>query len=352
MLKHLLPAGLLITILWLSWGYRSISPVAAYPEKLSEYHFFKGTISDLHPGEDVIPYDLNTPLFTDYAYKARFIRLPKGESATYDAYEVLDFPVGTQIIKTFYYPHDFRKPQKGRTLLETRVLIKENTGWKALPYIWNEDQSEAYLDVAGGRKDISWKDENGKKHQLNYTIPNMNQCKGCHIKGDQLTPIGPSARQLNGDYAYDSDTINQLVYWQELGILDNLPELESIPKLAQWDDPQSGTLADRARAYLDINCGHCHNPAGPANTSGLYLDIHTEDPTALGIKKAPVAAGRGSGGHQFDIFPGDANASILVYRLDSDDPGVMMPELGRKSIHTEGVELIRSWIDSLDPKTF
>ena len=51
-------------------------------------------------------------------------------------------------------------------------------------------------------------------------------------------------------------------------------------------------LEDRARAYLDVNCGHCHNPKGPADTSGLWLDAAHHDPRRLGLCKPPVAAGR------------------------------------------------------------
>jgi hypothetical protein len=98
---------------------------------------------------------------------------------------------------------------------------------------------------------------------------------------------------------------------------------------------------------LDINCGHCHNPKGQAFTSGLFLDWKTQDSTALGFYKTPVAAGKGSGNLRFDIVKGKPSESILVYRMKSTDAGEMMPELSRKLIHTEGVELIKDWIKSM-----
>ncbi len=348
--KYLKKSVLVITIaifLSITWGYKSRESIPTLNEKLSDYGFFVGKISDLDPAQQVIPYDLNTPLFTDYAHKARFIYFPEGAYATYDDKDVFDFPLGTTIIKTFYYPQDFRNPEKGRTLMETRLLIKEAEGWKNLPYIWNESQTDAYLEVAGGRKDISWKDHKGKKQKLNYVIPNMNQCKGCHIKGDAITPIGPSARQLNGDFTYKEGTFNQLEYWSKKGLLKGFNNMDESPKLVNWED-EHASIDERARAYLDINCGHCHNPDGPANTSGLFLDYHTDDPAALGIQKAPIAAGRGSGGHQFDIAPGKPNESILVYRMESNDPGEMMPELGRKMAHEEGIKLIKDWISRMN----
>jgi hypothetical protein len=112
----------------------------------------------------------------------------------------------------------------------------------------------------------------------------------------------------------------------------------------------SKPLEQRALAYLDINCAHCHNPAGQAQTSGLFLDWKTTDKTAYGFMKTPVAAGRGSGGRQYDIVPGRPDQSILYYRMASTDPGVMMPEMGRKLNHAEGLKLIEEWIKSLQPE--
>ena len=331
-------------------GFNRLQEEASYKQKLSDYGFFTGSLSAMNPSKRVIPYELNTPLFSDYAWKARFVYFPEGSTASYDPEEVMAFPVGTHIIKTFYYPKDFRHPEKGRNLMETRILIHEDKGWKALPYIWNEEQTEAYLDVAGGRKAISWKDKNGKKKKLEYVIPNMNQCKGCHLKGEKIMPIGPTARQLNGEMELNGSSHNQLSYWAEKGYLQGLPELSLAPKVPKWDDPHSGNLEDRARAYLDINCAHCHKPDGPANTSGLFLHVQETDPAKLGINKAPIAAGRGSGGRKYGIVPGKADESILLYRMESEDPGVRMPELARKMIDEEGVELIRSWINQMESK--
>src|SRR6478609_4393001 len=75
-------------------------------EKLSEYHFFKGDLKELIPNDRVLPYDLITTLFSDYAQKARFVWMPEGTSAKYSKNEVLDFPVGTVLIKNFYYNKD------------------------------------------------------------------------------------------------------------------------------------------------------------------------------------------------------------------------------------------------------
>ncbi|MFZ6011702.1 MAG: SO2930 family diheme c-type cytochrome [Bacteroidota bacterium] len=309
-------------------------------DKLSDYGFFQGQLSALSPTPGVIPYTLNTPLFSNYAEKLRFIKVPEGSHIIYNDSIAFDLPVGTVLIKNFYYPEDFRKPARGRKIIETRLLVHTESGWEAFPYIWNAQQTEAFYDPAGETQTIAYINSSGKKITTPYAIPNKNQCKGCHIRGQKLMPIGPSARQLNTQI----DGKNQLVFWQQLGILKHLPQENAIPKLAVWDDPSSGTLDNRARAYLDANCAHCHSRMGPASTSGLFLDIDEKDPGHLGVNKPPVAAGRGAGDLQYDIVPGEPHKSILVFRMKTVDPAIAMPEIGREQIHKEGVALIEEWI--------
>lgn len=332
----------LVGFLWLSG-----KPTQAPKENLSDYGFFTGNIAEQQPAPGVVPYALNTPLFSDYAEKLRFVKLPTGQTVAYNATDVLAFPVGTTLIKTFFYPNDFRDEKKGRRLVETRLLIYEESGWKALTYVWNSAQTDAALEVAGESTEVAYVDAEGRKQRHGYVVPNLNQCKGCHNRSERLKPIGPSVRQLNGELAYADGTENQLRHWQKAGMLTGLPDLKDCPKTPVWNRPETGSLDARARAWLDVNCAHCHRPDGPASTSGLNLSVDETAPTALGIRKTPVAAGRGSGGREFDIVPGKPDASILMYRLTSTDPGVMMPELGRKTTHREGVELVRAWIKSL-----
>ncbi len=313
-------------------------------DTLSAYGFFNGVLAKLEPAEGVVLYNLNTPLFSNYTEKLRFIKLPEGMQAVYNDSSVFTFPIGTVLIKNFYYPNDFRKPEKGRRILETRLLVNTEGGWEAWPYLWNDEQTEAFYDPAGETKTITYIDKAGKRITTPYAIPNKNQCKGCHIKDKIMVPIGPSARQLNGDLQSASGKQNQLTYWKEKGMLTALNDIHTSPKMAVWDDAATGNVNDRARAYLDSNCGHCHSKLGPANTSGLFLDIHEKDPAHLGINKSPVAAGRGAGDLQFDIVPGQPQHSILVFRMKALDPAIAMPEIGREQVHKEGVALIEEWI--------
>lgn len=319
-----------------------------YP-RLSQYGFFSGKLHRLQPAPGVLPYELATPLFTDYAHKARFVWMPAGVQAQVDERGYISFPDHAVLIKNFYYPADFRDASSKRDMVETRLLIQKNGRWEAFTYEWNSAGTDADLMQVGNIRPVGWISESGVKMEIDYIIPNKNQCKSCHnVKGD-VQPIGPKIRNLNFDLTYpDGVKTNQLVRWQQAGYLapgNYAPETH--PALPKWDDPQSGPLAERAAAYLDANCGHCHRPEGPANTTGTYYHWEETELTRRGVGKAPVAAGKGSGGRHFGIVPGQPDASILVYRMESTDPGEMMPELGRVTAHREGIALLKEWIESL-----
>ena len=301
-----------------------------YPAHLSDYGFF-ADLAKRTPNARVTGYTLETPLFSDYAEKQRFLYLPAGAKAVYDADKALGLPIGAALIKTFGYRQNgaFRP-------LETRLLLHRARGWVAIPYVWNAAGTDADLRRAGTRIPVTFTDPSGETRSISYAVPNQNQCKDCHALDGRITPIGVKARYLNH--------AGQLEGLLAAGMLDRLPG--DAPRVARWDDPRA-PLGERARAYLEINCAHCHNRAGAASNSGLFLDWKQPDATARGIGKRPVAAGRGSGGRDFAIQPGDADASILIYRMESTEPGIAMPELGRATVHKEGVAMLRQWIDSL-----
>ncbi len=321
-------------------------------EKLSDYNFFKGELASLAPADRVLPYDVTTPLFSDYAHKERFVWMPEGTSASYTTDHVLDFPKGAILIKNFFYNHDERDLSKGRKIIETRLLVNRGDEWDAYGYIWNDEQTDAVFELVGDIKDISWINKKGETETVPYIIPNKNQCKGCHAYKNKLLPIGPKARNLNKDFAYVDGTLNQLEKWKSTGYLTGLMNHPDVPSVANWEDSENHNLQDRSLAYLDMNCGHCHNPDGAANTSGLTLLAGSKPDLTLGVYKATVSAGAGTGGHTYSIVPGDPESSIMIYRMKSDNPGAMMPEVGRRMVHDEGVALISDWITSLNPDDY
>ncbi|MEL7486931.1 MAG: SO2930 family diheme c-type cytochrome [Pseudomonadota bacterium] len=340
---------------------------AGNPERLSDWGVIAVRDRRLILSEGVFSYDLATPLFSDYALKLRTVWMPDGAAARYDARDVFDFPVGTIITKTFYYPQEDAEwtgavaqgaPQTldggalsldGLRLIETRVLARRADGWTALPYVWNDEQAEATLKRTGAVKPLTLVRGDGRREDFAYLVPNQNQCAGCHAVNATtraLHPIGPKARHLNKPSPLDP-SVNQLDDWRARGMLVDAAAAGAAPRNADWRNA-AAPLDARARAYLDANCTHCHSAVGPADTSGLNFEPDVALSPALGLCKSPIAAGAGSGGRLYDIAPGDPEASITVYRMKSTDPGSMMPELGRAVAHEEGVALIAAWIASLD----
>ncbi|MGD9980918.1 MAG: SO2930 family diheme c-type cytochrome [Hyphomonadaceae bacterium] len=316
------------------------------PALLSAFRFFSDA-GARQPNPGVTPYDLNTALYSDGALKYRYVYIPRGQRAHYHDEGVFEFPVGAVLIKTFAFADDMRRPTENVRFLETRLLIHRAEGWFAYPYVWNEAQTEARLSPVGANVPVSFVDEQGAETSLDWPVPNRNQCKGCHDLAGEIQPIGPSARNLNRDFEYGTGAANQLSHWLGANLLNALPA-SAAPHVPSAYDADAASLEARARAYLDVNCAHCHNPQGPAHTSGLDLRWSQSDPAQWGVLKRPVAAGRGSAGFEFSIEPGHPERSILLHRMRSTDPGVMMPELGRQLVDQRAVALIEEWIATMD----
>jgi len=368
------PAAILLGVLVAgcdqSRGPVTVHPLDQIPTRLSDWGLVFADGRSLELNDRVVPYDLNTPLFTDYALKLRTVWLPEGKSAGYNGNRELDFPVGTVISKTFHYEKadgfgadSFKVVRADResvldengeldlddyVLIETRLLVRYEDGWKALPYVWNESQDDATLEVAGAYRSVELVGPNGSE-EVAYIVPDANQCGGCHTpdhSAKQLRPLGPKAWQLNRPYSWWGESGSQLEHWAARGLLAGLSD--SPPEGVRWSQPGDATLRARAKAYLDANCAHCHNAAGAADTSALHLDIDAPVDRLYGICKTPVAVGRGSGDRNYDIFPGRPDESIVTFRMEHSDPAIAMPELGRSVVHVEGVRLIRDWISGLN----
>jgi uncharacterized repeat protein (TIGR03806 family) len=315
-----------------------------YP-KLSDYRFFIDTMVLMHPNEGVIPYDVITPLFSDYAKKKRFIWMPQGAGAQYvNDREIVDFPEGTVMIKSFYY--DNVQPLGNRKMIETRLIYKKNGEWKFADYIWNDDQTEATFDLEGAYQNIEWVDDSGLSHTVNYRIPSEVECYTCHKFNDTATPIGPKPQNLNKSIVYDDGIKNQLQKWAEVGYLSsNYPsEIETV---ADWTD-ESQTLENRWRAYVDMNCSHCHREGSHCDYRPLRLAwSETTNPDNLGICISPEEFVAPQITHI--IARSNVNRSMMHYRLNTTEEQYRMPLFGRTVIHQEAVTLLESYINSLTP---
>ena len=326
----------------------SVTPDAGEaPRNLSELRLFRGNGATQEPAEGVFPYTVTSPLFSDYTAKYRFIRLPPGARITYSPRGVWRLPVGTVLVKTFAYLNDARDGSRGQRLLETRVLIKTAEGFIPHTYVWNDAQTEAIRRVAGVNLDTVWIDSSGATRNHVYTVPNTNQCLTCHGQQGMTDTLGLRNEQI--DRARADGTGNQIDDMVARGMFDVTPPPAAMR--TRFVDPrdESQALEERARSYLHGNCAHCHNPndRSMARSSGLNLDISETSPVNLGVCRRPNSAGRGTGGRFFDVVPGHADQSVMVFRMETTDSELRMPQVGTNLPAAFGVEIVSRWINAM-----
>lgn len=365
--------------------------------KLSHYNLFSDP-TDPRSGfnEGGILYDLTTPLFSDYASKHRVLFLPPGQPAVWNEGNAsapnatLDFPVGTVIAKTFSF-----KNGDDENIVETRLLFHRDAGdgdslWEGAAWMWKTDgegnRTEADLAVSGGKVAVAWDyadpDPDVAKTYVgstdSYAVPHPNQCGNCHNNEDRqpgYAPIGPKVRLLNRSMDYDHDgsaDANQLQHWVDLGLLSGAPALGvdgeliavNAQRLPRFDvpgdrfinpgvqenhpaDSEAHNTEQRARAWLETNCAHCHNRKGLASSTGVFFDAFRNVNLNYGVCKFPNTAGSASGGRDYDIVPGSADGSIASFRIHAEDSGIQMPPIARSVSHAEGVAVIDDWINNV-----
>ncbi len=332
-----------------------------YP-KLSEYNFFDGEIKNQIPLPSVLPYEPVSSLFSDYAHKKRFVWMPNGAKATFNEDDkALELPTGAVLIKTFYYENV--QPNNTTQIIETRLMIKKQEGWIFANYVWNDEQTEAYYDLAGSFKSLSWKDENNNIKSVNYRIPNHVQCITCHkftqvINNEEITtniPIGIKPQNLNFSLNYSNqESKNQLLKWIEKGYLENNFSLPLENNTAINYNDESKPLELRVRSYLDINCAHCHLENRHCNYRPMRFGFsHTGQSNGDGKTNMGVCVNT-EDMQDFDpslnkiINAGDAHRSMMFFRIFTENETYRMPLHGRTLIHQEGVSLIEQWINSLE----
>ena len=315
-------------------------------DKLSDYNFFEGNLADLNPVYGVLPYEPINSLFTDYSQKKRFVWMPYNVSATYVSDgDNLNFPTGSILIKTFYYENVL--PNNTTRNIETRLLIKKADGWIFANYIWDEAQQEAFLNITGNgfNVPIEWM-ENGETKSVNYRIPSETECFICHKSFDAIIPIATKPQNLNSIYDYVDGIENQLQKWEEIGYLadNNIPS--NINTVPSWKDI-SQSLEVRARSYFDINCAHCHTYGGHCGARSLRLAFReSNDDYNLGICVDPDLQIPEYDGAKL-IKPGDAENSILFFRVATTLEEYRMPMNGRTLVDDNFLPVLEEWINSL-----
>lgn len=290
-----------------------------FKAKLSEYNIYTGVAGSLVHQLDYTPYQLATALFSDYSEKQRLIKLPPSTKLMAEGDGLPGFPDGTIIVKTFYYFRNKSDTSLGKKIIETRLLIKSEGKWNAATYLWNTEQTDAVLVSSGVDLPMNWINERGEPMVISYRVPSKKECGTCHQASQQLTPIGPKLRNLNVDMEFNGAQINQLDRLVQQGLLEPVNPA-ALSRLPDWTN-RAYSLEQRARAYLDVNCGHCHNDNGFAKRSRLTLTFHTSlDNTGISSRKREI--------------------DVLMSRG-------AMPLIGTTLVHKEGLALVQEFLNTL-----
>lgn len=290
-----------------------------FHEHLSSYYIFEGNPALLQPGNGFHEYELATALFTDHAQKQRLIHIPPGKQMKPMGDALPEFPDGTILVKTFFYQHDKRDTSKGRRPIETRLLVLESGVWNVATYLWNDAQTDAVLLAGGSTLPIEWINDLGEQMNVNYEVPNERQCATCHNKNERVIPIGPKLRNLNMTVRSNDHEINQLDLLMQRELLETFDHT-SMTATPDWKD-NGESMENRVRAYLDINCAHCHQPSGFAENINLNLDY------TVSFQKTNI----------------ERKKRQIERRMENGS----MPYLGTTVVDEEALTLIRQYLETL-----
>ncbi len=280
------------------------------PKRLKNTKLFQDG-DPLRPMPGVLPYDVKLPLWSDGARKRRYAFIPPGKTVTLDpATGALDFPVGATFIKHFTTGNDPELP------IETRLITRKDDGhWSFVTYVWNDD----------GTTEANERPHKVTKGGAEYRIPSEQECKLCHGDSTGGTKIlGFSLKQLN--FA-PKDQENQLVAMVKGGLFSG--NAEDLTRFKALDDPADTSLSvnARTRAYMDVNCGTCHNPTGPDKANAMDMRLDAADTRLLTEGK---------------IVPGSPADSILFQKTSSEMD--RMPLISLR-VDAQGVDLFKQFIE-------
>lgn len=295
-----------------------------FPQSIASLELFKGRPDSLVPADGVEIYQLSSTLFTDYAEKQRLIKIPSGKKLRLNGDGLPEFPEGTILAKTFFYPRAKTAKNIGRQLVETRILRLKNGKWSAGTYKWNRAQDDAIYNPSGTDVNVEWVDKTNNSHQVKYHIPAAKECISCHQSFDEIIPIGPKGMNLNREIRIGKKKVNQLTYMEAQGKLTLEKSIHKISQLPDYEDKKND-LEHRARAYMEINCAHCHNTGGMAYRQSILLNYQVP------LKESGIPF----------------NKNNIIDRMGNMGQ-FHMPKLGTTVLDKQGSELIKKYIISLN----
>ncbi|MBI3469383.1 MAG: PQQ-dependent sugar dehydrogenase [Planctomycetes bacterium] len=319
----------------------------SFPRRLSETGLFTSVAEhQLAPG--LIPYSVNSPLWSDGAAKGRWIALPGESQVEFTDKGAWQFPEGAVLVKTFSL--DCRDGEAvARRKVETRLLVLQQKEWVGYSYEWNDEQTDAELVPAAGADrvyPVSDTAGDDAREQV-WRFPSRAECMVCHSRAAGFV-LGVNTLQMNKVHDYGAASENQLAVLERLSVFEkeHPKEVDQYPSLADpYDDAQP--LDARARSFLHANCAQCHVQAGGGNSA---IDLHVSTPSAktrlFGVQPLHDRLGIAD---PMLVAPGDPQRSILYQRVARLGAG-RMPPLASVVVDQRAVKLLYDWIKQLPPE--
>lgn len=323
---------------------------ADFPKKLSRTGLFTSVEKHIvAPG--IIPYSINAEPWADGATAERFVALP--DNSKLEVYQTSNaqigylkgnwkYPTDAVLMKTISLELEAGNPESRRRL-ETQILHYDVDTWRGYTYVWNDEQTDATLAPPEGSErsfKVEDPDAPGGHRVQAWRFPSRNECIICHTtRGGSVYGFKPA--QLDKDHDYGGTTTNQLAALQQLGLFAGpVEKVRKIPNPYDADVP----LEDRARAYLHVNCAHCHQRGG-GGTAAIELPykLSMQDTHLLGARPTQGTFGIYSAEV---LVPGDPYRSVLYYRMAKLGRG-RMPYFGSSRVDPNGLQLIHDWIASM-----
>jgi uncharacterized repeat protein (TIGR03806 family) len=316
------------------------TPPPPYPDTLTATGLFTD-VAALTPAAGLVPYDVNSPLWSDGAAKWRWIGLPGTSRIAFAASDPWTFPQVTILVKHFEIELTPGVTSSLRRL-ETRVLRRTATAWEGTTYRWNAAGTEAFLLDERETEVLTIQDPTapGGTRTQTWTYPSRADCFQCHTDAAGIV-LGVRTGQLRRDHAYPAATDDQLRAWNHIGLFTT--DIGAVAGYGAWAEPADATapVAARARAWLAANCAQCHLPGGPAPGN---IDLRHETATAaLGVIDVRPLQGDLGLADPWIVRPGDPASSVLGLRLRRLD-ATRMPRLGSAYVDVAGADLIDAWI--------
>ena len=309
----------------------------AFPPTLSATGAFSN-LATLTPSTGLIPFTVNSPLWSDAAIKTRWIAVPN-DGLPYTSNEQISFlpvgewsfPDGTVFVKHFELTVNEITGERKR--LETRLLVRNNAGAVyGVTYKWRPDNSDADLLPAPPLDEqITITTSTGATRIQTWSYPGRGQCLVCHNSAPNYV-LGVKTHQLNGDFTYPSTgrTDNQLRTFAHVGLLNPAPNEADIPNFLKSVAVSNATvpIQYRMRSWIDANCSQCHRPGGPGPgyDGRLYTPFENQDIIT------------------FLSFRNIENSPL--YERDNALDDRKMPPLAKNMVDETAMAVLRQWIAS------